>query len=246
MVFCAYFQFFLSSPRTLSAESDRESDGLHRCAISCYSFGVRRTLLGHLGDKTKKESHRHRLRAVDLQNIEGDSVARLTGFENEVLTGIRTSGDSPLERLIAKEESFSKRNQEIQTLRQLRRYLKYARLTSKQKRAYELFALGRDDQMTLRELSEALKIGVSSAWTRVNGAARRLERIKKRREEGTELKAILGGVLYAGKLKRVFRLYFEKCWPPQMIAKSLHSNLSTIYSNLRTIRHLAGLYSAKK
>ena len=202
--------------------------------------------MGHLGDKTKKGSRRHRLRAVDLQNIEGDSVARLTGFENEVLAGIRTSGDSPLERLIAKEESFSKRNQEIQTLRQLRRYLKYARLTPKQKRAYELFTLGRDDQMTLRELSEALKIGVSSAWARVNGAAKRLERIKERREEGQRLNAILDGVLYAGKLKRVFRLYFERCWPPQMIAKSLHSNLSTIYSNLRTIRRLAGLYSAEK
>jgi DNA-directed RNA polymerase specialized sigma24 family protein len=147
---------------------------------------------------------------------------------------------------MASEESFSKRNQEIQTLRQLRRYLKYARLTSKQKRAYELFTLGRDDQMTLRELSESLKIGVSSVWARVNGAAKRLERIKERREEGRRLKAILDGVLYAGKLKRVFRLYFERCWPPQMIAKSLHSNLSTIYSNLRTIRRLAGLYSAEK
>jgi len=148
--------------------------------------------------------------------------------------------------LMASEESSSKRNQEIQTLRQLRRYLKYARLTPKQKRAYELFTLGRDDQMTLRELSEMLKIGVSSAWARVNGAAKRLERIKNRREEGLRLKAILDGVLYAGKLKRVFRLYFERCWPPQMIAKSLHSNLSTIYSNLRTIRRLAGLYSAEK
>lgn len=100
--------------------------------------------------------------------------------------------------------------------------------------------------MTLRKLSETLKIGVSSAWARVNGAAKRLERIKKRREDGLRLKAILDGVLYAGKLKRVFRLYFERCWPPQMIAKSLHSNLSTIYSNLRTIRRLAGLYSAEK
>ncbi|HNX69629.1 MAG TPA: hypothetical protein PKI45_09145 [Candidatus Omnitrophota bacterium] len=202
--------------------------------------------MGQLGDKIKKGSRRHRLRAVDLQNIEGDSVARLTGFENEVLTGIRTSGDSPLDLLMAEEESSSRRNREIQAFRQLRRYLKYARLTPKQKRAYELFTLVRDDQMTLRELSETLKIGVSSAWARVNGAAKRLERIKKRREEGLRLKAILDGVLYAGKLKRVFRLYFERCWPPQMIARSLHSNLSTIYSNLRTIRRLAGLYSDEK
>jgi DNA-directed RNA polymerase specialized sigma24 family protein len=196
--------------------------------------------------QTKKEPFRHRVRSLDLQRIEGQSTARLTGFGQEVLDEIATSADSPLEMVMASEESSSKRNQEIQALRQLRRYLKYARLTPKQKRAYELFTLGRDDQMTLRELSEALKIGVSSAWARVNGAAKRLERIKQRREEGLRLKAILDGVLYAGKLKRVFRLYFERCWPPQMIAKSLHSNLSTIYSNLRTIRRLAGLYSAEK
>jgi hypothetical protein len=51
---------------------------------------------------------RPRVRSVNLQQIEGQSIARLTGFENEVLTGIRTSGGSPLERLIAKEE-FSPR-----------------------------------------------------------------------------------------------------------------------------------------
>ena len=202
--------------------------------------------MGRADKKTKKQSFRHRIRSVNLQRIEGQSIARLTGFGQEVRNEIATSAVSPLEILMAAEESSSKRNQEIQTLRQLRRYLKYARLTSKQKRAYELFSLGQDDQMTLRKLSETLKIGVSSAWARVNGAAKRLERIKKRREEGLRLKAILDGVLYAGKLKRVFRLYFERCWPPQMIAVSLHSNLSTIYSNLRTIRHLAGLYSAKK
>jgi len=202
--------------------------------------------LGRADKKTKKQSFRHRIRSVNLQRIEGQSIARLTGFGQEVRNEIATSAVSPLEILMAAEESSSKRNQEIQTLRQLRRYLKYARLTSKQKRAYELFSLGQDDQMTLRKLSETLKIGVSSAWARVNGAAKRLERIKKRREEGLRLKAILDGVLYAGKLKRVFRLYFERCWPPQMIAVSLHSNLSTIYSNLRTIRRLAGLYSAEK
>ena len=202
--------------------------------------------MGRADKKTKKQSFRHRIRSVNLQRIEGQSIARLTGFGQEVRNEIATSAVSPLEILMAAEESSSKRNQEIQTLRQLRRYLKYARLTSKQKRAYELFSLGQDDQMTLRKLSETLKIGVSSAWARVNGAAKRLERIKKRREEGLRLKAILDGVLYAGKLKRVFRLYFERCWPPQMIAVSLHSNLSTIYSNLRTIRRLAGLYSAEK
>ena len=202
--------------------------------------------MNHQRKTSKPGTFRHRVRSVNLQRIEGQSTARLTGFGQEVRDGIATSAVSPLEMLMASEESSSKRNQEIQTLRQLRRYLKYARLTPKQKRAYELFTLGRDDQMTLRELSEMLKIGVSSAWARVNGAAKRLERIKNRREEGLRLKAILDGVLYAGKLKRVFRLYFERCWPPQMIAKSLHSNLSTIYSNLRTIRRLAGLYSAEK
>ena len=202
--------------------------------------------MGRADKKMKKQSFRHRVRSVNLQRIEGQSTARLTGFGQEVLDEIATSADSPLKILIAEEEASSKRNHEIQALRQLRRYLKYARLTPKQKRAYELFTLGRDDQMTLQKLSEKLKISVSSAWARINGAAKRLEGIKKRREEGVRLKVILGGVLYAGKLKRVFRLYFEKCWPPQMVAKSLHSNLSTIYSNLCTIRRLARLYSSEK
>ena len=218
----------------------------HSASFACYPLAKGETSLDRIDKKTQKQPFRHRVRSVHLQRIEGESTARLTGFGQEVRNEIAASADSPLEVLMAKEESSSKRNQEIQTLRQLRRYLKYARLTPKQKRAYELFTLGRDDQMTLRELSETLKIGVSSAWARVNGAAKRLERIKKRREEGQRLKAILDGVLYAGKLKRVFRLYFERCWPPQMIAKSLHSNLSTIYSNLRTIRRLAGLYSDEK
>ncbi len=200
----------------------------------------------HTAKKSKKQPFRHRVRSVNLQNIEGDSPARLTGFENEVLSEIQVSGDSPLDRLIAEEEAPSVRNQEIQRLRQLRRYLKYARLTPKQKRAYELFSLSPNSDMTLRKLSQKLKISPSSAWARVNGAAKRLERIKKRREEGQKLKAVLDGVLYAGKLKRVFRLYFERCWPPPMIARSLHSNLSTIYSNLNTIRFLARAYSSGK
>jgi len=76
--------------------------------------------------------------------------------------------------------------------------------------------------------------------------SKRLEQIKKRREEGEKLKAIMDGVLYTGKLKRVFRLYFERCWPSPMIARSLHSNLSTIYRNLRTIRFLAQVYSSEE
>ena len=184
--------------------------------------------MDRISKKNKKQPFRRRVRSVNLQGIEGQSTARLTGFGKEVLAEIGTSDDSPLEILMAEEESSGVRNQEIQKLRELRRYLKYARLTPKQKRAYELFSLSRDDEMTLRKLSETLKISVSSAWARVNGAAKRLEGIKKRREEGLKLKAILDGVLYAGKLKRVFRLYFERCWPPPMIARSLHSNLSPI------------------
>lgn len=202
--------------------------------------------MGHLGDKTKMRSHRHRLRAVDLQNIEGDSEARLTGFGKDVRNALQARTDSPLTILMVNEEAAAKRNQTIQELRRLRRYVKYARLTSKQREAYELLFLTRRRGVTLRKLAEKLRISLSSAWARINGAVRRLEKVRLRQEEGRTLKRVLGRRLYAGKLRRVFRLYFERCWPPQTIARSLHSNLSTIYDNLQTIRALGHVYASKK
>jgi DNA-directed RNA polymerase specialized sigma24 family protein len=183
---------------------------------------------------------------VDLQNIEGDSEARLSVFEKDVLNALHAQTDSPLAMLLANEEAVAKRKQAIQELRRLRRYVKYARLTSKQRRAYELFVLTKRQGLTLRRLARKLKISLSSAWARIRGVVSRLERVERRRQEGRELKKVLNRVLYAGKLRRVFRLYFEKCWPPQTIARSLHSNLSTIYDNLRTIRALGYVYSSKK
>ncbi len=50
----------------------------------------------HLGDKTKKRSRRHRLRAVDFQNIEGDSEAKITGFGKDVRNALQAQTDSPL------------------------------------------------------------------------------------------------------------------------------------------------------
>ena len=202
--------------------------------------------MGHLGDKIKKRSRRHRLRFVDFQSIEGNSEARLTVFGKNVLDALRTQTDSPLAMLIANEEAAEKRKQTIQELRRLRRYVKYARLTSKQRGAYELLFLTTKQSMTLRKLAGKLRISLSSAWARINGAILRLEKVRLRQEEGKTLKRVLGRKLYAGKLRRVFRLHFERCWPPQVIARSLHSNISTIYDNLQTIRALGHVYASKK
>jgi predicted DNA-binding protein YlxM (UPF0122 family) len=189
---------------------------------------------------------RRRLRFADFQNIEGNSEARLTDFGKDVRDALLSKTDSPLAMLMAKEEAAAKRKQAIQELRRLRRYVKYARLTSKQRRAYELFILTKRQGLTLRKLAGKLKVRHSSAWARIRGVVLSLERVERRRQEGRKLKKVLNRVLYAGKLRRVFRLYFEKCWPPQTIARSLHSNLSTIYDNLRTIRALGYVYSSRK
>ena len=209
-------------------------------------FGIRRNDLGHLGDKIKKGSRRHRLRAVDFQNIEGDSEARLTGFGKDVRNALQAKTDSPLTILMASEEAATKRNQTIQELRRLRRYVKYARLTSKQREAYELLFLTRRRGVTLRKLAGKLRISLSSAWARINGAVLRLEKVRLRQEEGRTLKKVLGRRLYAGKLRRVFRLHFERCWPPQAIARSLRSSLSAIYDNIQTIRALGHVYASRK
>ncbi len=186
------------------------------------------------------------MRFVDLQNIEGNSEARLTSFGKDVRNALQSKKDSPLTILMAKEEAATKRKQAIQEMRRLRRYVKYARLTPKQRRAYELFVLTKRQGLTLRKLAGKLKISLSSAWSRIRGAISRLEKVEARRQEGRKLRKVLHRVLYAGKLRRVFRLYFEKCWPPQMIARSLHSNLSTIYDNLQTIRALGHVYASRK
>lgn len=196
--------------------------------------------------KGSDRANRARTRSTHFQNIEGESEARLTDYEKAVLDKIRSASDSPLERMMAKEAAAEEQNQTIQNLRRLRRYAKYARLTPKQRRAYELFFITKRPGMTLRKLAKKLKISPSSAWARINGAILRLERVKQRREQGRKLREVLDGVLYAGKLKKVFRLYFDKGWPPQMVAKSLHSNLSTIYSNIQMIRDLGQAYSRPK
>lgn len=189
---------------------------------------------------------RARTRSVDFQNIEGDSETRLTVFEKDVLNNLHTLKDSPLERMIAEEQVTEEQKQAIQELSRLRRYVKYARLTSKQRQAYELFFITKRCGVTLRKLAKKLKISPSSAWARIHGAVLRLEKVKLRRMEGQELRKVLDGVLYAGKLKRVFRLYFDKGWPPPIVAKSLHSNLSTIYANIKTLRFLGQAYSRSK
>lgn len=189
---------------------------------------------------------RTRVRSVSFLGIEGNAEARDTLFMRETRDALANQVQSPLDRLIEEEEVSEEQKRAIQTLRRLRRYAKYARLTPKQKQAYELFFITKRSNMTLRKLAKKLKISPSSAWARINGAITRLEKVKQRQEEGRQLRNVLDGVLYAGKLKKVFRLYFDRGWPPQAVAKSLHCNLSTIYSNIRLIRHLGDAYSHPK
>ena len=189
--------------------------------------------------KGSNRSDRTRTRSVHFQDIESNSEARLTFYEKDVLNAIRSTKDSP----DAAEVALEKQRQAIQTLRRLMRYAKYARLTPKQRRAYKLFLLSKESDMTLRKLARKLKISLSSAWVRVHGAGLRLEQVELRRKEGRELRKTLDGVLYAGKLKKVFHLYFDKGWPPPAVAKSLYPNLSTIYANIKTLRFLGQAYS---
>lgn len=193
--------------------------------------------------KGSNRSDRARTRSVHFQDIESNSEARLTFYEKDVLNVIRSTKDSPDKKMIAAEEAAEKQKRAIQTLRRLMRYAKYARLTPKQWRAYKLFLLSKESDMTLRKLARKFKISLSSTWARVHGAGLKLEQVELRRKEGRELRKILDGVLYAGKLKKVFYLYFDKGWSPPAVAKSLHSNLSTIYANIKTLRFLGQAYS---
>lgn len=196
--------------------------------------------------KMRVKRRRTRVRSVSFLDIEGNAEARDTLFMQETRDALANQVQSPLDRLIEEEEVSEEQKRAIQMLRRLRRYAKYARLTPKQRQAYELFFITKRSDMTLRKLAKKLKISPSSVWARINGAIMRLEKVKQRQEEGRKLRDVLDGVLYAGKLKKVFRLYFDRGWPPQAVAKSLHCNLSTIYSNIRLIRHLGEAYSHPK
>ncbi len=189
---------------------------------------------------------RARTLSVDFQDITSNSEACLTEFEKSVLDNVRDLKSNPRDQLIAEEKALETKQKTIQDLRRLRRYVKYARLTPKQKQAYKLFFITKRRDMTLRKLARKLNISLSSAWARLHGAILRLEKIKLRREEGERLRRHLGTFLYVRKLRKVRHLYFERCWPPSMIARSLGSKLSTIYDNIRTIRTLGYIYSQKK
>ena len=189
---------------------------------------------------------RTRTLRVDFQDITSNSEACLTEFEKSVLDNVRDLKNNPRDQLIAEEKALEKKKKAIQDLRRLRRYVKYARLTPKQKQAYKLFFMTKRPNITLRKLARKLGISLSSVWARLHGALLRLEKIRLRREEGERLRRTLGTFLYVRKLRKVRHLYFERCWPPSMIARSLGSKLSTIYDNIRTIRTLGYIYSQKK
>ena len=195
--------------------------------------------------RSKRQSRARTLR-VDFQDIMSNSEACLTEFEKSVLDNVRDLKSNPRDQLIAEEKSLEAKQKTIQDLRRLRRYVKYARLTPKQKQAYKLFFMTKKRNMNLRKLARKLNISLSSAWARLHGALLRLEKIKLRREEGERLRRTLGTFLYVRKLRKVRHLYFERCWPPPMIARSLGSKLSTIYDNIRTIRTLGYIYSQKE
>ena len=195
--------------------------------------------------RSGRQSRARTLR-VDFQGIASNSEACLTEFEKSVLDNVRDLKGNPRDQLIAEEKALEKKKQAIQDLRRLRRYVKYARLTPKQRQAYKLFFMTKRRDMTLRKLARKLGISLSSVWARLHGALLRLEKIKLRREEGERLRRNLGTFLYVRKLRKVRHLYFERCWPPSMIARSLGSKLSTIYDNIRTIRTLGYIYSQKE
>lgn len=193
----------------------------------------------------KRQSVKHphiRVRTVDFQNLLSDSDARLTEFEKEVKKQLRTK--SFRDEWIEEESKVEDKRQAIQAVRRLRRFVKYAELTPKQKECYKRFFLTKRKNVTLRKIAEKLGISLSSAWSRVHGIIRKLRRVQRRQEEGKKLKEAFDNYIRAGKLRRVFRLYFIKGWPPRRIAQSLHSSLSAIYDNILTIRILSVMYYA--
>ena len=70
---------------------------------------------------------------VDFQDIESNSEARLTEFGKSVLDNVHDLKSNPRDQLIAEEKALETKQKTIQNLRRLRRYVKYARLTPKQR-----------------------------------------------------------------------------------------------------------------
>ena len=104
-------------------------------------------------EKGSNRSKRIRTRSVHFQDIEGDSEARLTGYEKDVLNVIRSTKDSPDEKMIEAEAAIEKQKQTIQTLRRLMRYAKYARLTRCKKSCHSFKLVGNSLSLIFRRWS---------------------------------------------------------------------------------------------
>lgn len=189
-------------------------------------------------------TRRIRLRHVSWQDIEALSPARDTKFKREVRHALSGQVHSPLDGLIGQEELNEDQKREIQSKRRFNRIVKYAGLTSKQLACYKLSKSRRNP--TLLKIAKKLGIGVSSAWSRLDRAERKIEQITIRFLEGRRIDQLIPARIYRRTIYHIYCLYYKRGWPPKKIAKALHKNLSSIYKNIQMLKWLAHGYFPKE
>lgn len=185
-----------------------------------------------------------RVRDVSFRDIEAMSSARDTEFKREVRHAMTGQVKSPLDDLIDQEEELEEQKREIQQKRRFNRIVKYAGLTPKQLACYKLSRSKRNP--TLARIAKKLGISVSSAWSRLERAEKKIERVLIRFLEGKRIDKLITYEFYRPVLKHVFHLYYERAWPPKKIAKALRRNLSSVYRNIQRLKWLAHGYSPKE
>lgn len=195
--------------------------------------------------KRKRAKRPHvRVRYVDFQELSRLSEEKLDAFKKEVRDKLIQKSIRDL--IIEKELDEEEKKRKIQATRRRRRYVKYARLTKKQRECYRMYhhAGNKKRKVTLQKIADRLGIRVSSVWSRVRRAEDKIRKVAFRFEERNRLEeSFESKSLYAGKLIKVMHFYFERGWPPTRIAKSLNCSLSSIYKNIETIRWLARIYA---
>ena len=187
---------------------------------------------------------RTRVRSISLQDLEAQSQARDTQFKREVRHALSSQVKSPIEELIEEEESLETKNREIQSKRRFNRIINYAGLTPKQLACYKLSKNKRYPRLEL--IARKLGISISSAWSRLNRAEIKIEKVLIRFLEGKRINELIIKPLYRPILKTVFHLYYERAWPPKKIAKATKRELSTIYKHIQKLKWLAHAYSPKE
>ena len=193
---------------------------------------------------TRLKRPRTRVRPISLQDLEAQSQVRDTRFKSEVRHALSSLVKTPLDGLIEKEQNLEDKNREVQSKRRLNRILKYAGLTPKQFACYKLSKNKRYRNLAL--ISKKLGISISSTWSRLRRAERKIEKVLIRFLEGRRIRQLIKRPLYRPILKKVFHLYYELAWPPQKIAKATKRELSSIYKNIQRLKWLAHAYSPKE